>query len=486
MEFRVLGPVEVRLGGRTEVLSGRLRRTLLGILLARRGRPVPVDVLIDALWGERPDPRAPKKLQLHIHRLRAVLDEPERLSFGPAGYRLRVRPGEVDADRFEALARAGIAVARREPQRAVESLRAALVLWYGTAFGDADVPVLADWARRLTDLRLTAIEALYQAELDCGLHEAVIGELTGLARAHPLRERLHELLVTALHRAGRRAEALEAYRHARQVFQAELGLEPGPVLRDLQRRVLIEPAPVARAVPAQLPAGIGAVTGRHAELGELDGLLAEDAPSALSVVTGTPGVGKTALAVCWAQRVRDRFPDGQLYVDLRGYEDKPVAPTDALAGFLRALGVDRSAIPDDLDERAAAFRTLVDRRRMLVLLDNAGTAEQVRPLLPGGPACRTLVTSRDALAGLVVRYGAHRIRLGALSGPDAAGLLRELLGEHAEAVGTTDLAELCAGLPLALRVMAELVRPDSPPDRGDAIRRTLAAVTTPPRSVRPA
>ncbi|MBN6041055.1 BTAD domain-containing putative transcriptional regulator [Amycolatopsis sp. 195334CR] len=476
MEFRVLGPVAVRRGERTEVLTGSLRRTLLGVLLARRGRPVPVDVLTDALWGERPDPRAPKKLQLHVHRLRAILDVPERLSFGTAGYRLEVRPGELDADRFEALAEAGIATARREPQRAVESLRAALALWQGNAFAEAEVPLLADWARRLAELRLTAIESLYQAELECGLHEAVIGELTGLARAHPLRERLHELLITALHRAGRQDEALEAYRRAHGVLAAELGLAPGPALRGLRHRVLSEPAPVASAVPAQLPADAGAITGRHAELAELD------AAAPLSVVTGPAGAGKTALVVHWARQRRDRFPDGQLYADLRGYGE-PAEPADVLAGFLRALGV--TAIPAELEERAAAFRTLADRRRMLVLLDNAGSAEQVRPLLPAGSTCCTLVTSRDPLAGLVVRYGAHRIRLGRLPAPDAAGLLRELLGGDTEADTLAELAELCAGVPLALRVVAELVRHETP-DRAEVIRRTLAAVTAPPRSVRPA
>ncbi|MGC7098442.1 BTAD domain-containing putative transcriptional regulator [Amycolatopsis lurida] len=476
MEFRVLGPVEVRRGEGAEVLTGSLRRTLLGLLLARRGRPVPVGVLTDALWGERPDPRAPKKLQLHVHRLRAILDTPERLSFGAAGYRLHVRPGELDADRFEALAEAGIATARRDPQRAVESLRAALALWHGNAFADDDVPMLADWARRLAELRITAIESLYQAELECGLHEAVIGELTGLVRAHPLRERLHELLITALHRAGRRTEALDAYRRAHGVLAAELGLAPGPALRELQRRVLLEPAPVTRAVPAQLPADVGALCGRHAELAELD------AASALSVLTGPAGVGKTALAVHWARRARDRFPDGQLYADLRGHAE-PVAPAVVLAGFLRALGV--TAIPEELDERAAAFRTLVDRRRMLILLDNAGSAEQVRPLLPAGSTCFTLVTSRDSLAGLVVRYGAHRVRLGRLPAPDAAGLLRDLLGTEAEGDTVAALAELCAGLPLALRVVAELARTDTP-DRAEAIQRTLAAVTARPRSVRPA
>lgn len=238
MEFRVLGPVEIRHGDRVEVLAGRLQRVLLGVLLARTGRPVPVDVLTDALWGDQRDPRASQKLQLHVHRLRAVLCQPDRLSFGVAGYRLRARPEEVDAERFETLVKAGTALTEREPQRAIGSLRAAMALWCGEPFAGVEVPLLADWAQRLAEHRLAAIESLHQAELACGLHEAVIGELSGLAREHPLRERLHELLMTALYRAGRRPEALDVYRRARHALVSELGLEPGPGLRELHHRVL--------------------------------------------------------------------------------------------------------------------------------------------------------------------------------------------------------------------------------------------------------
>lgn len=469
MEFRVLGPVEVRHGDRVEVLSGRLRRTLLGVLLARANQPVPVDVLTDALWGDRPDPRAAQKLQLHVHRLRGVLDDPDRLSFGATGYQLRVRQEEIDAERFDALVTAGVADAETRPQRAIVSLRAALALWRGVPFADAEVSVLTDWARRLAERRLTAVESLYQAELACGLHEAVIGELTERVREHPLRERLHGLLMTALYRAGRRSEALEAYGWARHALASELGVEPGPELRELQRRVLAGDLPERksntrqsrREVPAQLPVDVRGFVAREDELAELDALLSSDAPVVISAMAGTAGVGKTALAVHWAHRVRDRFPDGQLYVDLRGYgPDEPVSPADAVAGFLRALGLEGAAIPEDLDERAARFRTLVDQRRMLILLDNARTVEQVRPLLPASSTCFTLVTSRDSLAGLVARYGAHRIELDRLSSAEAVGLLHELLGERAdvepEAVGA--LGERCARLPLALRVAAEIVR----------------------------
>jgi DNA-binding SARP family transcriptional activator len=248
VDFRVLGPVTVVRDGRPEVLTGRLQRILVGVLLARADQPVPVDVLTDALWGGEPDPRAAQKLQLHIHRLRGLLGGPDRLSFGDAGYRLAAEQDEIDAGRFDALVSAGEAAVEREPQRAVEWLRAALALWRGEPFADLDIPVLVDWSQRLTARRLAALETLYQAELACGLHSAVIGDLTDLVAEHPLRERLHGLLMTALHQAGRQADALEVYQRARDVLVSELGLEPGPELRELHARVLAgEPVRVAAA-----------------------------------------------------------------------------------------------------------------------------------------------------------------------------------------------------------------------------------------------
>ncbi|WP_158634387.1 tetratricopeptide repeat protein [Amycolatopsis sp. WAC 01375] len=471
VEFQVLGPVRVRGAGRAHALSGRLQSILLGVLLVRANQPVPVDTLTGALWGDKPDPRSEQRLQLHVHRLRGVLAEPDRLSFGAAGYRLRVLPGELDSERFASLFEEARTIADEEPQRAVELLREALGLWHADPFRDVEVPLLADWAQGLVELRSVALETLYQAELACGLNAAIIGELTELVRRYPVRERLHGLLMSALYRAGRRADALDAYRAARDTLVEELGVEPGPELRELHRRLLagerLGPAEKTSSAPAQLPMDVREFVGRDAELAELDGLLLAGEAAVISVVAGTAGVGKTALAVRWGHRTRERFPDGQLYVDLRGYgSDQPVSPEDALGGFLRALDLDGAAIPQDLAERAARFRTLVARRRMLIVLDNARTVEQLRPLLPGSPSCFVVVTSRDALAGLVAREGARRLDLDRLSSEDARGLLRELLGDRvaAEPAAARELVERCARLPLALRITAELIR--SRPARG--------------------
>ncbi|MEO3750183.1 BTAD domain-containing putative transcriptional regulator [Streptomyces sp. B6B3] len=474
MDFLVLGPLEIRWDARRDTVPGRLRRILLGVLLARANQSVPADVLVDVLWGERPEERARQRLHLHVHRLRAVLGDPERLSHGPEGYRLRVVPGELDAERFESLVAEGLEVAGGDPRRAVEVLREALGLWRDVPFADLDIPLLTDWAHELAERRLVACEALFEAEVACGRSAAVAGELATLVREHPLRERLHGLLMIALYRSGQPGAALAAYRAARETLVAELGLEPGPELRELEARMLAgEPVEVGAeqeeeprtAVPAQLPGDVTGFVGREVELAELDGLLSPDAAGArgvvISAVAGTAGVGKTALALRWAHRVRERFPDGQLYVDLRGYgPDQPVSPLDALAGFLRALGLEGAAIPQDEAERAARFRTLLDGRRMLVVLDNAHSVAQVRPLLPGSPTCFALVTSRDALAGLVARDGAHRLNLDRLPLADARALLHEALGERAavDPAATDALIERCARLPLALRITAELAR----------------------------
>ena len=440
VRFEVLGSVRI---GDVEA-SGRLRQVLVTMLVAAGNRPVPAAALAEAMWGGPADARTLPKLQFHVHLLRKALDDPARLSFEAGAYRLRVDDGEVDAARFEALVRA--AEEASDPDRVVALLRDGLGLWRGEPFHGLDVPVLVDEARRLAELRLTAYDRLYQAELERGRHAVVAAEVADLARAHPLHEEFYRLLMIALHRGGRRVEALAVYRTAWRTLADELGIEPGEELRAVERQVL-----AGEPVPAQLPDDVD-LAGRTTELSELDGLVA-DRP--VVVVAGTAGVGKTALVVHWAHRALRLFPDGQLYVDLRGYGvEAPVSPLDALAGFLRTLGVEGAAIPQDLAERAARFRSLVANRRMLLVLDNARSAEQVRQLLPGSPTVFVVVTSRDALGGLVATAGAHRVNLGRLAAPDAVALLA---GATRSADSLEALAELCARLPLALRIAAELI-----------------------------
>ncbi|WP_344126101.1 AfsR/SARP family transcriptional regulator [Saccharopolyspora halophila] len=447
---------------RVEVpVPGLLRQRLLALLLANANTGVSAEVLSTALWGAEPDKRSGGKLHLLVHRLRKTLEEPGRLISDERGYWMHVEPDELDVERFETIL--DLAESTPDPQRRVELLRRAHRLWRGAPYQDLDLGELAGEVHRISERRLVALEQLHAAELECGRHALIIAELTELVRANPLRERFHALLMTALYRAGRQADALAVYRGARSTLIEELGLEPGPALRELEARILagehdeVE-SPAARATPrpAQLPHDPPGFVGREAELAELD-RASESVP--LAVLTGTAGVGKTALATHWSHGARERFPDGQLHVDLRGYgPDHPLPTRDALAGFLRSLGVPGDAIPAEEFERAARLRTLLDQRRMLIVLDNAAAPEQVRPLLPGTPSCFVLVTSRDALTGLSARDGAHRVVVERLRLAEAKALLADRLPAVPDDATLDRLAERCARLPLALRVAAERIR----------------------------
>ena len=472
MELRLLGPVEVRAGGRVLPAGRPQQVTVLAVLAVDVGRPVPLDVLVDRVWDQAPPRRARRNLHTHISRIRRLLAladdvEPVQLMRGSSGYVLKVDRDRVDLHRFRHLVHRARDAGCADHDR-VALLREALGLWRGEPL--AGLP--GEWAQRMRKgWRQQWLETLVgwaQAELLAGRPDLVISRLTGLVDEYPLVEPLAAELMRALHAAGRTAEALSCYTAVRERLVEQLGVDPGPQLRAVHHAILRgEPATVDRAqkpaapIPAQLPMDVPGFTGRETELARLDASLAglADAPTAVvvSAVSGTAGVGKTALAVHWAHRVADRFPDGQLYVDLRGYgATEPLRPIDALAQLLHALGAPADRVPVDTDEAAALYRSLLAGRRMLVVLDNAATAEQIRPLLPGH-GCVVLVTSRDRLTGLAARDGAHCLAVDVLTEPDAMALLRRLLGAEltdAEPEAARQLALDCARLPLALRIAA--------------------------------
>jgi DNA-binding SARP family transcriptional activator len=495
MHFRLLGAVQITVdgevggdaGGEVVGLGGWQRRALLAMLLLHANHTVAVDRLIAMLWPSGRPRSASRNLQVRISQLRRLLAEAEgddrrgaeRLVFREPGYLLRVSDGELDLHRFERLVDHGrqeLAAGRAGP--AAETLRQGLRLWHGGALEDvqAGAAVLAGHRARLEKRRLAAVEDRIEADLMLGRHADLAGELTSLVAEHPLRERLRAQLMLALHRSGRAAEALAEYRDARAMLRREAGLEPGPDLRRVERTILTSATPPAGAGPAhlrdrvprtrpcQLPADIAAFTGRAAALARLDALLPDPARPAtagplIAVVSGTPGVGKTALAIHWAHRAAVHFPDGQLYVNLRGFDSAGpvVRPEEAVCGFLDALDVPVERIPVRRQAQIGLYRSLLRGLRMLVMLDNARDVEQVRPLLPGSPGCLVVVTSRCELPGLTATAGAHPVTLDLLARDEAAHMLAHRLGAGrlaAEPAVTERILDRCAGLPLAVAIVA--------------------------------
>jgi DNA-binding SARP family transcriptional activator/Tfp pilus assembly protein PilF len=493
MRFGILGPLVVWDGEGTVPVAAARQRVLLAALLVRAGQAVPADELADIVWDGSPPPGAVATLRTHVMRLRRTLGPTagSRIVTRYPGYLVDADDAEVDILQFARLCREGSAAARaRAWEEAFGVLTEALGLWRGAPLADIPSQLLhRDEVPRLERLRMQALESRMEAGLQLGHHDELLAELQSLAADHPLHERFRAQLMLALYQSNRQAEALEVYRGARAALVTEVGVEPGPELQRLHQRILAgdpglaasfpdrrdagEPATTGQAPPLpqrQLPPAARHFTGRQAELESLSSLLDQPSGSGtvvISAIGGTAGVGKTALALQWAHQVAEHFPDGQLYVNLRGYDrDQPMAAADALAGFLRALGLPGQEIPPGEDERAARYRSLIAGRRMLVVLDNAGSVEQVRPLLPGAPGCAVVVTSRDALAGLVARDGAERLDLDLLPLADAVTLLRALIGARADAdpEALAALAAQCVRLPLALRVAAELAvsRPEIP------------------------
>ncbi|MFD9888495.1 BTAD domain-containing putative transcriptional regulator [Amycolatopsis sp. NPDC059027] len=474
VEFRLLGPVTAKVGEVQLDLGPAKQRCVLAVLLISAEPQISASTLIDRVWGDMPPDEARNTLYSYLARLRKALQRSGvKIRRHAGGYQIDLGEAEVDVRRAAAL----LGKAERLPApRRTEALRQALDLWRGEPLDG----LAGDWVERTRNhLRrqrlslLTEWATLRRAEDGA---EEVIARLRPLIPAYPLAEALTAQLVLALTETGQSTEAAECYQAVVRRLADELGTGPGPALLEAYRKAL-EPTAAPRPtmpVPAQLPAAPAGFVGRAPELARLDALLpdaGEQAPGIL-LVTGTPGVGKTALALTWSHRVATRFPDGQLYVNLRGYaKTPPLRSIDVLWAFLRALGVLPEQIPVDEHDAAALYRSLLAERRVLVLLDNAGSAEQVRPLLPGRPGSAVIVTSRDRLSGLLVDEGARRLRLDSLPRDEALAVLARGIGpgRSADSAAAGELVRLCGGLPLALRIAVANLLDDPACDIGDFV-----------------
>ncbi|ACZ91912.1 AfsR/SARP family transcriptional regulator [Streptosporangium roseum] len=496
LRFAVLGPVQAWRDGTELDLGTPLQRSILAMLLLRESRAVTPAEMIDAVWGEDAPPRALGALRTYVSRLRAVLEpgrsprtRPELLISVGRGYALRLG-GVLDLTLFDRGVQEAEA-ARRAGDRAgaAESLRASLALCTGEPLAGAVGPYAEHQRDRLVERRMSVLETLMDLDLELGRHADVVSELIALTADHPLRERLRAQLMLAYYRCGRQADALATFADTRNALIEELGIEPGPDLAALHQRILtgdpsLAPAsPAAAPVrlapadppeparqpeapepgapelprPAQLPAAVNDFTGRRQIIARLCTLLSTQGSGdgvPVAAISGIGGVGKTTLAVHVAHALHDLFPDGQLYADLRGYGEEPVAPESVLAAFLRALGLPADIIPDGLAERSALFRSLLTDRRMLVLLDNARDAAQVSHLLPGSTGCAAIVTSRGKLADLAA---ARLVDLDVMEPEEALTLFGTVAGAErvaAERAAAMDVVAACGFLPLAVRIVA--------------------------------
>jgi DNA-binding SARP family transcriptional activator/predicted negative regulator of RcsB-dependent stress response len=447
---------------------------VLAVLLLNANRATSIDRLVDAVWGEAPPVTARAVVHSYVSRLRALVNRDrgaharQPLLTVPTGYLLRVQPAELDLLEFERrVDRARRARAAGRSAEAVAEFQAALALWRGPALAGLGTGRLAAEARRLEERRMVTLEERIEQELRLGRHSEMIAELEALMATHPFRETLVGQLMIALYRSGRQGEALDAYQRTRRTMIEELGIEPGRALRQLQHDILKgqlstpEHIPVSAhptpPVPRQLPADLGDFTGRQDMLRQAGRLVPPGAGSTaptVTVISGKAGVGKTTMAVHLAHRLTHRFPDGQLFINLRGAEALALPPAEVVAPFLTALGVDSGAVPPDLDQRIALYRSLIADRRVLVVLDNAASEEQVRPLLPSGSRSAALITSRSRLSGL---EGARPLRLDVLRPDEAVKLFARVVGAHAVAAepeAARAIVGYCGCLPLAVRIAA--------------------------------
>ncbi|HEX3592299.1 MAG TPA: BTAD domain-containing putative transcriptional regulator [Pseudonocardiaceae bacterium] len=478
--FTVLGPVQVVVDGEPVPIGSPGARALLLLLVLHANQVVSIERIIDGLWGDDPPATARTIVHGYVSRLRRVLepagdqDNWAALLTRSPGYELRVDESRVDLFRARRL----LDASRGQPSaRRADLLRAAAALWRGPVPVNPPTEAIAV---ELGELRLVVTEERIEADLELGRHAELVGELRNLVREHPFDEVLVGQLIRALYRSGQRADALEAFRAFQRRVADELGIDPGPALRELHESLLRDdpglrqpirtlasarPAPVdpPAVVPAQLPPAATSFTGRDTEMAWLNRLLPDGDTDAdtttIAVLTGTAGVGKSALAVTWGHRVVSRFPDGVLFARLRGFDPSqpPLAATDVLPRFLLALGVRSADLPEEPEEQGALYRSLLAARRVLVVLDDARDSEHVRPLLPAGRGSLVLVTSRRRLDGLVARSGARLLPLATLAEAPATRLILDsaaLAGVPITPAQAAELARLCDRLPLALRVVA--------------------------------
>ncbi|SNR93037.1 DNA-binding transcriptional activator of the SARP family [Streptosporangium subroseum] len=449
LRFSILGPVRAWRDGDEVELGSPQQRLVLAVLLLAEGKAVGHDHLLDAVWADDPPRSALSTLRTYVSRLRAVLGAKTVISIGN-GYALV--GGVCDLVTMEELSRKG-------------RYREALALWRGEPLAGLEGHYVWSQRAHITERRLAVLERRLTQDVEEGRHTEAIAELTALCGEHPARERLSGLLMLALYRSGRQAEAIGVFIDTRKLLAEDLGIDPSPELAELYQRIITaDPAlgskqvvkPIARQVPRQLPADAADFTGREAEIEAMVGELRSGNASALviSALSGAGGMGKTTLAVHMAHRLAPYYPDGQLFVNLQGTSARPLLPETVLGSFLRSLGVDASADSAELSERSALYRSALADRRVLVVLDNAADAAQVRPLLPGSAGCAVLTTSRAQMAGL---SGVRQVNLGVMDHDEAMALMAKVAGEPRVAVereAAGELVSACGNLPLAIRIVA--------------------------------
>jgi DNA-binding SARP family transcriptional activator len=476
VSFGLLGPLEVLVGRRPVLIPGGKQRALLAVLLLRANETVPLRDLKGALWGDV-QPASPRStVQKYVMRLRRLLEPTGSvIHTDVGGYRLEVRPDQVDVHRFGALAERG----RRMVEAGDWGMASALLteatgLWRAVPpLGDVySEQMHLDEVPRLVERYLQAVELRVEADMHLGRHSELCGELLGLVRRHPLRERFWEQRIRALYAAHRQGEALAAYREVSRLLADELGVDPGPALQAVHQQILVGSGPAVPVVdslrpiePAlrQLPMATSGVVGRAAEIAEIVGVLSParwDGQPRLVVVSGPEGVGKSTVAVHAAHQLASAFPDGQLYAELGDDEDEadPARRVGEVLGyFLRALGMPGEEVPHQAEDAVAAFRSMTADRRLLVVLDGAPSACAVRALLPGSAGCGVIVSTRRELAELFVSPGAHALTLGMLRLEDSYRVLSYALGVgrvRVEQKAADELVRCCRGLPLAVRSAA--------------------------------